>query len=72
MAAPYPLGQIPPISLNLYQLPKYASFTFIRMFIAMFFSLLFTFIFATWAAKSKRASQYHYPFCRCFTIDPHF
>ena len=38
-------------------LPGYAMRTVLRMLIAMIFSLLFTFIFATWAAKSRRAAR---------------
>lgn len=56
MAAPYPIAdQV--ISLDPWQLPKYAVFTALRLFIAIFFSLLFTFIFGAWAAKSKRAER---------------
>jgi NitT/TauT family transport system permease protein len=56
MAVPYELGQMIPISLDPIHLPGYALRTVLRMLIAMIFSLLFTFIFATWAAKSKRAA----------------
>jgi len=57
MAVPYQLGQPIPISLDPHNLPSYALRTVSRMLIALFFSLLFTFIFATWAAKSKRAER---------------
>lgn len=57
MAVPYELGQPTPISLNPNYLPGYALRTVSRMFLALFFSLLFTFIFATWAAKNKRAER---------------
>lgn len=57
MAIPYKLGQTLPLSLDPKNLPDYALRTIMRMFIALFFSLLFTFIFATWAAKSKRAER---------------
>ena len=62
MAAPYQLGQALPISLDPHYLPGYALRTVLRMFVALFFSLLFTFIFATWAAKSKRAERIIIPF----------
>src|SRR6202046_2039139 len=57
MSVPYHLGQPIPISLDPINLPGYAMRTVLRMLIAMVFSLLFTFIFATWAAKSKRAAR---------------
>ena len=43
------------ISLDPWQLPGYAGRTTLRMFVALFASLLFTFVYATWAAKSRRA-----------------
>lgn len=57
MTAPYELGQVIPISLDPSHLPAYALHTVSRMLIALAISLLFTFIFATWAAKSKRAER---------------
>lgn len=57
MATPYQLGQVIPISLSVSALPIYAARTVVRMLIALFFSLLFTFIFATWAAKNRRAEK---------------
>ena len=57
MTAPYHLGEAIPISLDPHHLPGYALRTVSRMLIAMVFSLLFTFIFATWAAKSRRAER---------------
>ncbi len=45
-----------PLSLSPWALPGYALRTSLRMLIAMVFSLLFTFTYATWAAKSRRAS----------------
>lgn len=62
MASPYHLGQPTPISLDPHYLPGYAMRTVMRMLIALFFSLLFTFIFATWAAKSRRAARIIIPF----------
>ncbi|MES2141823.1 MAG: ABC transporter permease subunit [Pseudomonadota bacterium] len=57
MATPYQIGQVLPLSLDPYQLPKYALFTVLRLFSAMFFSLLFTFTVGTLAAKNKRAES---------------
>jgi NitT/TauT family transport system permease protein len=57
MSVPYHLGQQIAISLDPKFLPGYAMRTVLRMLIAMISSLLFTFIFATWAAKSKRAAR---------------
>ncbi|MBI5448188.1 MAG: ABC transporter permease subunit [Gammaproteobacteria bacterium] len=57
MAVPYHVGQTLPLSLDPHYLPRYALFTFLRMSVALLFSLLFTFVFATWAAKSRRAEQ---------------
>jgi NitT/TauT family transport system permease protein len=57
IAAPYQVGQTLTLSLDPYQLPKYALFTVLRLFTAMAFSLLFTFIVGTLAAKNKRAAN---------------
>ena len=57
MTTPYRLGQVIPISLHPADLPFYAARTVVRMLIALVFSLLFTFIFATWAAKNRRAGR---------------
>jgi NitT/TauT family transport system permease protein len=46
---------ITPVTLDPRNLPEYALRTTIRMFTAVLFSLLFTFIFATLAAKSRKA-----------------
>ncbi|HEX8049552.1 ABC transporter permease [Rhizobium sp.] len=46
-----------PISLDPARLPEYALRTTLRMFAAIGASLLFTFIFATLAAKSRRAEM---------------
>jgi NitT/TauT family transport system permease protein len=62
MAIPYHLGQAIPLSLDPHYLPGYALRTVLRMLIALIFSLLFTFVFATWAAKSKRAERIIIPF----------
>jgi NitT/TauT family transport system permease protein len=57
MDVPYQLGQQITISLDPVHLPGYAIRTVLRMLIALVCSLLFTFIFATWAAKSRRAAR---------------
>ena len=44
-----------PVSLDVANLPEYALRTVMRMLAAMVFSLLFTFVYATLAAKSRRA-----------------
>jgi NitT/TauT family transport system permease protein len=61
MNVPYELGQQIPISLAPRFLPGYAMRTVLRMLIALVCSLLFTFIFATWAAKSRRAARFIIP-----------
>ena len=45
------------ISLDPRNLPGYALRTVMRMFAALACSLLFTFVYATWAAKSRRAGM---------------
>jgi NitT/TauT family transport system permease protein len=45
------------VSLDPWRLPEYGLRTTLRMFAAMVASLLFTFVFATWAAKSRRAEM---------------
>lgn len=46
-----------PIHLDMWHLPGYALRTTIRMFAALACSLVFTFVYATLAAKSRRAGQ---------------
>jgi NitT/TauT family transport system permease protein len=46
-----------PISLDPWHLPEYALRTTLRMLAAIFASLVFTFIYATVAAKSRRAEM---------------
>ncbi len=53
--APLAQLQATPLSLAPSRLPEYAARTTLRMLVALGFSLLFTFIYATLAAKSKRA-----------------
>ena len=47
--------KVAPVTLDPWNLPKYAALTTLRMFAALGFSLLFTFVVATLAAKSKKA-----------------
>ena len=57
-AAPWPRCTAPDavaISLDPIHLPNYAIRTTLRMFAALVASLLFTLVYATWAAKSRRA-----------------
>ena len=53
--APWAAAQQPAISLSPAALPLYASRTTARMLAALIASLLFTFVYATLAAKSRRA-----------------
>src|SRR4029077_1284767 len=54
-----PLSQLAaaPISLDPRMLPGYAARTTLRMFAALGLSLVFTLTYATWRAKSRRASR---------------
>jgi len=53
--APLDTPEATAITLDPSNLPGYAVRTTLRMFAALLCSLLFTFIYATWAAKSRRA-----------------
>lgn len=55
MRAPLTVLDADPMTLDLARLPEYALRTTLRMFIALGASLLFTFVFATLAAKSRKA-----------------
>lgn len=55
MRAPLAVLDADPMTLDLARLPEYALRTTLRMFIALGASLLFTFVFATLAAKSRKA-----------------
>src|SRR5579859_1997489 len=46
-----------PVSLDPANLPEYAARTTLRMLVALALSLVFTFIYATFAAKSRRAEM---------------
>ena len=53
--APLDAPEATAIGLDPWNLPGYAVRTTLRMFAALLCSLLFTFVFATWAAKNRRA-----------------
>jgi NitT/TauT family transport system permease protein len=57
MKAPFALGETLPISLDPAQLPGYALRTSLRMGAALLLSFVFTFVYATLAARSRRAGQ---------------
>jgi NitT/TauT family transport system permease protein len=55
--APLDVPAVAPIHLDPAYLPSYALRTVMRMFAALGCSLLFTFVYATFAAKSRRAGM---------------
>ena len=55
MAQPLSKLAVQPVSLDPARLPEYALRTTLRMFLGLGASLIFTFVFATLAAKSKKA-----------------
>jgi len=57
MALPYTPGEQIPLSLDPSHLPMYALRTVLRMVAALIASFAFTFIYATVAAKSRRAEE---------------
>jgi NitT/TauT family transport system permease protein len=57
ISAPLPPANAPVISLDYGELPYYALRTALRMFAALGASFVFTFIYATLAAKSRRAEM---------------
>ncbi len=57
MAVPYMPGEQIPLSLDPVHLPMYALRTVLRMVAALMLSFAFTFIYATVAAKSRRAES---------------
>ncbi|MEW6436920.1 MAG: ABC transporter permease subunit [Pseudomonadota bacterium] len=61
MTMPLHAPQSTTVSLAYSHLPYYALRTTLRMFAAMIASLVFTFIYATWAAKSRRAEKFLIP-----------
>ncbi len=61
MSAPIGVLKQTPISLDISNLPEYAMRTTLRMLIAVLASLLFTLLYATAAAKSRKAGQIMIP-----------
>ena len=61
MAAPIGKLEQTPIALDISNLPEYAMRTTLRMLIAVVASLVFTLIYATMAAKSRKAGQIMIP-----------
>ena len=57
ISAPLPAANEPVVSLDYWALPYYALRTALRMFAALAASFVFTFIYATLAAKSRRAEM---------------
>ena len=55
--APLAALDVAPMTLDPWQLPEYALRTTLRMLAAIVWSLIFTFIYATLAAKSRRAEM---------------
>ncbi len=45
------------VSTDPANLPYYAARSLLRMFVALVLSVIFTFVYATWAARSKRAEK---------------
>jgi len=62
MSVPYTFGEQIPLSLDPVHLPLYALRTVLRMVSALIISFAFTFIYATIAAKSRRAESILVPF----------
>ncbi|WHN66022.1 ABC transporter permease subunit [Cysteiniphilum sp. QT6929] len=58
------------ISMDLWNLPRYAADTTVRMFIALFCSFIFSFVIGAWAAKSKRAESVIIPIIDIFQSIP--
>ncbi len=61
MSIPYEITDTLSMSLDPTNLPYYALQTTLRMFYALILSLLFSFIYASIAAKSKKAEQFLIP-----------
>jgi NitT/TauT family transport system permease protein len=61
MVLPLEAPQSTVVSLDYANLPYYALRTTLRMFAAISASLVFTFLYATWAAKSRRAERFLIP-----------
>lgn len=61
MTIPYTLTQTLPLSLDPIYLPYYALRTILRMLFALVLALTFSFLYATLAAKSKKAEVFLIP-----------
>ncbi|MBA3813056.1 MAG: ABC transporter permease subunit [Alphaproteobacteria bacterium] len=61
MTIPYTMTQTLPLSLDPVNLPYYALRTVLRMFFALIIALIFSFIYASLAAKNKRAELFLLP-----------
>lgn len=61
MAVPFVISETLPLSLDPQNLPYYALQTILRMFFALIISLIFSFVYASLAAKSKRAERFLIP-----------
>lgn len=61
MTIPYTTTQTLPLSLDPINLPYYALRTVLRMFFALIISLIFSFIYASVAAKNKKAELFLIP-----------
>jgi NitT/TauT family transport system permease protein len=57
MTVPFTVTQKLPLSLDPLNLPYYAFQTILRMFYALLLSLIFSFVYASIAAKSKKAER---------------
>jgi NitT/TauT family transport system permease protein len=57
MGAPFIISEAPPLSLDPQNLPYYALQTILRMLFALFLSLIFSFVYASIAAKNKKAER---------------
>src|SRR5690348_11914158 len=61
MTIPYTITDTLPLSLDPINLPYYALRTVLRMFFALIVSLVFSFIYASIAAKNKKAEVFLIP-----------
>ncbi|MBX9620880.1 MAG: ABC transporter permease subunit [Alphaproteobacteria bacterium] len=57
MTGPFIISEAPLLSLDPQNLPYYALQTILRMLFALFLSLIFSFVYATIAAKNKKAER---------------
>jgi len=61
MSIPYTMSETLPLSLDPINLPYYAFRTVLRMFFALILSLVFSFLYASLAAKNKKAEIFLIP-----------